>query len=484
MSQQDKPPIPTPAPPHGDPVSVTTPAPVPGQDSIRAETPALPISPASTAHAGWQGFGFFAICWIASRLVMASIYQLGLVHHIRNDVTYYGLAVANSPIPVFSDLTQVLAEYPTPVVWFIQVIHSLSDGSSEGFALVFIAVLVLLDAMAATALYRHESPASAWVWAGAGLLLGPLLWLRLDLLPALAVLAALHWMHRRPALAGAMIAIGACLKLWPALLILPMLGLGRTARRRTAGFLITGVVTAGVSLVTQGWARSASPLTYQSDRGLQVESVWATIPMVQHWMPDDWLGTIPSGSQFRVFYSSFKAYEITGPGTSAWMTASNIAMGATIGGALLLCWLIALRGVGLPGHLMVAPESQSDHARIDWALQMAVLAIICGVMVGNKTLSPQYFMWLFPSLALIATRAVSPAQRRSMIRLLVIGGGTIALTMWIYPISYTELLAEKPTGAATGFLVARNLGLVTLTAYSWFEAIRSAVASGQNNVEL
>lgn len=420
-------------------------------------------------------FPLLVAFWALSRVVMACIFMTDLCSYIRNDVLYYGTAVASSPVPLLDRMTNVLDEYPTPIVGFLQVINALAGGSTSTFVSVFVLVLCLADGFAVAALFFRESPRAGWVWAAAGLLLGPLLWFRLDLLPALAALGALHWMDRRPRLAGVMIALGAALKLWPALLIIPMMGRGRLARSRTLGFVVAGLVLGLGSLLTQGWARSASPLTYQGDRGLQIESVWATVPMVRR--------VISGDSGLTVFFSQYKAYEVSGPGVAGWIQVSDLLLVVMIVATVALGWLIGLRGVGLRGHRWAAP-GEKDLGAIDWAIQLSLLAIICGVIVANKTLSPQYLMWLFPSLAIITARARGERQRRVVRRILAFAATSLALTPWVFPLGYSGLISSTPNAGVTWLLVLRNLGLVTLTAYSWFEAWRAAVRSGVFEPEL
>ncbi len=229
------------------------------------------------------------------------------------------------------------------------------------------------------------------------------------------------------------------------------------------------------SLLTQGWARSASPLTYQGDRGLQIESVWATVPMVRR--------VISGDSGLTVFFSQYKAYEVSGPGVAGWIQVSDLLLVVMIVATVALGWLIGLRGVGLRGHRWAAP-GEKDLGAIDWAIQLSLLAIICGVIVANKTLSPQYLMWLFPSLAIITARARGERQRRVVRRILAFAATSLALTPWVFPLGYSGLISSTPNAGVTWLLVLRNLGLVTLTAYSWFEAWRAAVRSGVFEPEL
>ena len=77
-----------------------------------------------------------------------------------------------------------------------------------------------------------------------------------------------------------------------------------------------GFGLAALSLVTGGASRLFSPLTWQSGRGLQIESVWATPLMVARaFDPARW----------TVRYSTFQAYEVFGPGVSALLVVSTAA---------------------------------------------------------------------------------------------------------------------------------------------------------------
>ena len=208
---------------------------------------------------------WLVLFWVLSRIVMLCLWQ-ALCGFIRNDVNYYAMSVAGRPVPVLSDLTGVLEEYPAPLVWLLQLLEAPSGGSVDLYVLLFGLLIAVADGACCLALRRRESALAAWVWAICGALLGPLLWFRLDIAPALCVLGALHWMRRRPALSGVLLALGAGFKLWPALLILPMLGRSRAARHRGAGFVVTGSALVLVSLLTSGLARTCSPRARTADR--------------------------------------------------------------------------------------------------------------------------------------------------------------------------------------------------------------------------
>ncbi len=140
-------------------------------------------------------------------------------------------------------------------------------------------------------------------------LLGPLAYFRFDMAPAVLAGAGALLARRRPALAGALIAFGAALKLWPALLVLPLLGVDRKAR--ALGHRLRchrRLCLALSSLAVGGWQRLLSPLSWQSDRGLQVESLAAS--------PLMWLRTAQDGGGWIVGLSRYNAYEIVGPGVA------------------------------------------------------------------------------------------------------------------------------------------------------------------------
>ncbi|MFT8394562.1 glycosyltransferase 87 family protein [Propionibacterium sp.] len=411
--------------------------------------------------------------WLFSRAVMLCVFW-SLASFIRNDVNYYAQSVLAHPWPIADDIRSVLVEYPTPVVWFMQLMGWFSGGSIDGYVSAFCFVIVVLDALACAALYRFESPLAAGLWALAGALLGPLMWFRFDLVPTLCVLGALYWVRRRPALAGVMIALGAGLKLWPALLIIPMLGISRPARRRGAGFVITGCVLVVVSVASQGLARTLSPLTFQSDRGLQIESVWATPLMLSR------LWT--SGDQTFVEFSNYQAYEIFAPSVHVWMGLAGVVMLLVIVFALLCCWWIGFGGAGLPGHgLPPEQEGQSQET----AILLACTALVCGVMVADKTLSPQYLIWLFAPLAIVVARTIAHPvpgiPGAAGLRIGALGMATIGVTQLVYPLSYSGLIGRTdPNIGSTVLLAIRTSLIVALTAYSCHGAVKASLAVGRS----
>jgi len=361
---------------------------------------------------------------------------------IVGDVFYYHRKIAAL---TSVGLGKTLNEYPTPVVWILSLPYGATGGGRTGYLIAFIIFMLALDAGFTWALWRaagrrRDSALDFWLFFV--FLIGPLCYVRFDMLPAVLAGGALLAARRRPWITGALTGLGAALKLWPALLFPSFLAHRPDRRAVTWGFLGVGVGLALLSLVFGGWIRLVSPLTWQSGRGLQIESIWATpLMMARALRPGEWI----------VDYSKFQAFEIFGPGVSALLLFSNLA---TVAGLVVIIALYA-RGFRSPQPTPVA-------------IGLVVLATVAIMTVTNKTLSPQYLLWLGgPMAALLilrgqATEQEKPTLRRLAIQLLVLA----ALTQLVYPLLYNGLLGRHGMAMiiiSTVVTTVRNLALVAFT---------------------
>lgn len=394
--------------------------------------------------------------WVAGRMTMLHVFIKPSSNYITGDVQYYlWWMQGGQPDPV------VLPEYPLPVVWFLRALHW-SAGDSH-FIPAFATTMLLLDALLAVAMWIHGHRAGALWWIVLVPFLGPIMWNRFDMVPAVCMGLAALWYRRHPAACGVMIALGAAVKLWPALLILPMISRHKAAIRRLIAFGATGVALALASLLDGGWGRLVSPLTWQSGRGLQVESVPATVPVYQHFKNPD--------GGYKVEMSKYNAFEIFGPGASTWQSLSTILMALTVAlaiGVALLSW----RRNGL------------DHR----SAVLADLVIIGALIIANKTLSPQYFVWWAAPAAMVLDRVsgentsenppdpntLSWAQTwcwTAAMFLLI----TAFLTQQVYPLNYAGIIGLPPSRISTNLLVSRNImTIVTFVAcvVAFFASLR------------
>ena len=258
---------------------------------------------------------------------------------------------------------------------------------------------------------------------------------RFDLFPALltamAVLAALEG---RAAVAGGAIGLGILAKLYPAILIpalaVPWL-MARDARRTIrfaagVGAALTVVIVPIVALVGDAaW----NPLTYQTARGLQLESVGGGIVL---------LDALWQGTEAPLTFD-FGAVHVAGAAARAVLAA--------------LPWL-AVSGFGLLIALSAyrARSEPRTGRRIDGGTIVTIAAAsIVLLLTLNKVLSVQYVVWLVPFAALL------PRGQFLLIALIAV------LSVGIHPLNYERLIAQE--APLVLLLNVRNALLVALLAW-------------------
>jgi hypothetical protein len=179
---------------------------------------------------------------------------------------------------------------------------------------------------------------------------------------ALTSLAVLAWTRDRPVLAGLMVGLGTSAKLYPVLLLGPMLVLAMRAvdQRRALGDYLATLATAvatwvAVNLPVYLWAPDGwrQFFTFNSERGADLGSPWYALDLL---VP----GLLPDRIEPVVLVS-----------------------------AVVLLSLIVVLGVAAPEPPRLA--------------QLAFLAVAAFLLV-NKVWSPQYALWLLPLAALARPR--------------------------------------------------------------------------------
>ena len=245
--------------------------------------------------------------------------------------------------------------------------------------------MLVIDAAFVAALWRVGRGAGVRLWLVLVPLLGPL-----DVHPLRPGVRGAGRRSRcwrsppaRPGRRGAA-AAGAAVKLWPAgLLPAPAgppgaaaAGAGRLRRVRRCW-------PWSATLAAGGTGRLLSPLTWQSDRGLQLETIWA-VPLLFARCFDSATWSTP--------YTRFFAFQVEGPGAG---TALHLSTIATV--AACCCCSTSAGGPGGPGR-----------PGWPWSALLSVAAA-CLLIVPNKTLSPQYLLWIGGVLA--APAATAPDER-------------------------------------------------------------------------
>jgi hypothetical protein len=383
------------------------------------------------------------VAWTLTRLVTMFL-LLGYEgsRGALGDVVYFRTSIEHLSASGFDG---VLPEYPLPAVLVVAVPWVLARvaGASALYGLFLVLLLLAVDALFTRALARRSGPdkrPAVAFWLAAVPVMGGLALARFDLVAGILVALGLMTAVRPVASAG-LVSLATAVKLWPVLCLPPALRDRQQRTRAAAVVVVVGAVTGIATVLLGGWDRLWSPLTYQVDRGLQVESVVGT-PVMVAWAA--------GSSPWRVSYSRFKSYDVTGPGVSEALLVSTCLTVALVL-ALLVLWARLWR--------------QGGTGSIDAALWTA-LAAISGYIASAKVFSPQYLLWLLPVTAVAL--AVNGRRRRGLVRwsvaLLVVTG----LSHVLYPVVYVGLVEHGwQTPVAVSVLVVRNLLVLALcgTAY-------------------
>jgi len=355
------------------------------------------------------------------------------------DVSYFRISLDSASA---SGVAHVLTEYPFPAVGVLAVpawLASLS-GQHSHYAVAFAALGLLTDAGFAVALWWSGRRWALWCWVLAIPLMGPVSYSRFDLVPGVLVGATLLAVPRFPRASGAFLAFATGVKLWPAMILPTLVASVRRRGEVVAVVLAIGAVLGGGTLWVGGWSRLVSPLTYQFDRGLEIEAVAATPAIIGWWrQPDTW----------NIAYAHSLSYEVTGPGVRFLLGLTTLLTLVFVAG-LARAWVLSFRRRSSPQVLV-------------WT----ALAAVTGFMTTGKVLSPQYFLWLLPATA----AGLAVVGGRSLLRWSVVLLAATGLTQLVFPVWFGGLtLRDGDVGSVVPTLVLRNVLLVILFGWAAREA--------------
>jgi uncharacterized membrane protein len=258
---------------------------------------------------------------------------------------------------------------------------------------------------------------------------------RFDLFPAVLVMVAL-WasLDGRPGAAGIALGMGVLAKLYP-LALVPALAVpwllpldrGRLARYglATAATVVLGMLP----FVALAGTDALAFLSYQSQRGLQVESVGGGLAV---------LGGLLGGQPVAMSYG-FSAVQVEGGFARAWLAALPAV--TVIGFGLL----------GLVGLRRLRAE-RAALGRVQAATIVTLaFASVLVLLVTSKVFSIQYVVWIVPFAAMLRGRRFWLAA------------AALALTMPIHPLLYHDLVEQQ--ALAILVLNLRNALVLALTAW-------------------
>jgi hypothetical protein len=385
--------------------------------------------------------GILAAGWLCSRALLVWL-LVGPQAWVAGDTGYYASSLAGLGATGVDD---TLVEYPLPAIAVVAAPWLLSQASGIDYAHTLIAMACLTDlafTLVLARIGRHRLATAGWVLAVP--LLGTTAYARFDLLPGVLCGLAVLLLATRPRLAAGCVAVATAVKLWPALVLPPLLAGARP--RKPAVLVVVGIGAVAVLtvLLLAGWPRLVSPLTYQAERGLQVEAVLAT-PVMAGWAL--------SPARWHIGFAASNSYEITGPGVDALVLLST---GATA------VYVVTL---GLGWWWLWRCRDRVGPVTVVWL----VLAAVTGFVVVGKVLSPQYLLWLLPA----ALAGVAVTRDRRLLRWTVLLLGATGLTHVVFPATYEAITFPTDLAWFTVLVLALRNGVMVwlfATAVRWTAA--------------
>jgi uncharacterized membrane protein len=360
--------------------------------------------------------------------------NFALVDHRWSDINLYSMLAKNiiSGQTPYIDFT---LEYPPLALVFFYIPGMISsiignfDLTYRLFMMLFdIGCLLLVGGIVKRLLPGQARMAafSQIIYLALTAILFQVLYDRFDIAVAFLILLAVYLAIRGNwPWAYIVVILGAFAKLFPAL-ILPLLIIYQVRRGRTAyairdfGIsLVTGLALLIISIAFFGdwWGYM---LEYHGRRGIQIESLYASIAMLANF----------AGVEAAIGHE-YGAFQISNAFTAFMAKASMIFIGCSV----LAVYII---------FVLKTRESKNKDSQFVWAALIALSSFA----IFNKVLSPQFFLWLFP----LASIMLATSPRRAPMAILWTAAALA--TAIIFPYLYRSLVALESFPVT--LLVARN----------------------------
>ena len=320
-------------------------------------------------------------------------------------------------------------EYPLLALPFLFAPRLIAR-TKAAFVVAFAAEMLLCDAaiiaLVAWRVAQTSGPAkvpAALGWLSASFAaIAPFVMGRYDAVPALLGFAsACSWFGSRPALGGALAAVGALVKIAPGAVALPgiaaeMADLRRSRGRGAVAFaLVLGVGIACWFAI--GGAGAIAAIRYHSDRGIEVGSLPSGLL---------WVRAIWTGDPVRLSYDH--------------QSLNLIARGSEVASSLAFPIQLAFLGIAVASFYRKGMRQPFRVAG----------AAVLGFAIGGKVLSPQYLIWVLPFVAAMTGRAGRWSRPPFLLASI--------LTALLYPWAFGALAALRPWACVA--LNLRNLALL------------------------
>jgi uncharacterized membrane protein len=380
---------------------------------------------------------------LAFCLVHLVIYMF-LFYHGSSDVhLYYEYAakMGDGLVP-YRDFS---VEYP-PVALGIFYLPYLLTHDVGGYCTAFAVEMMLFSMLGIWLVLGlvRQLHGSAWLALGCytiAVAVGTIAAQRFDMAPAVITLAALYAFCRgKYKVAWVVLAIGVMTKLYPAVLAPLFLiyqwrhGGWRRLWPSLVVFVLILVLIAGPALKLAG-GEFVSSFTIQSNRSLQVESLYASLLLLMNS-----LGLVSATT-----VQGPMSFDISSPMAKPLENYSFIIMGLALVAIYVLFIRRNKRDYSLP------PQSVLNVENAAGVINYSVAAV-AAFIVTNKVFSPQFMLWLCPLAPLFYGRW----HKMGLAVFLL----TACLTWYVYPMYYFEL--ADGWQVVINALVLRNILLILM----------------------
>ena len=353
----------------------------------------------------------------------------------------YGSKMALGQMP-YRDFA---VEYP-PLALLFMLIPRLFSSFASDYILGFTLEILCFDLLAVLLITSLSQKLRLPLWKTlaiytlALLSIGPLIINRFDLIPAVATLAAIYaFIRGNNKTAWAILAVGVMIKIYP-VVITPVFLIYELARRRYqrvfSGIftfaLVAGVIAAPFFIISpHGFWES---FTYQAQRGLQIESVLASLLL---------LGQKLGLTTLSVSQAS-GAIDVVSPLATI---LANITPALVLISLGTVFWFYYRRQRAVINQTSDKEGILSESYVVSFSL-LAMLVFI----LSNKVLSPQFIIWLCPFIPLVTGRF----SRLCWLLFIAIG----LMSYLIFPTGYETL--KEGDARMIAILLARNAALFGL----------------------
>jgi hypothetical protein len=316
-------------------------------------------------------------------------------------------------------------------IWLAALINPME------FTTGWMTLITVVDLVALFLLSRIRFDA-AWYWLFFLVLLGPISISRIDSFSvAIALYGIYELVRRKLNTSTAWFTFAASMKIWPVAILLPAIAASKYRVRLLLAVGSSTAVLLVVGLLLGGNQSLFSFLSYQSNRGIQIES-----PIASWWIWSGELGIANAGIYYDKLMMTF---QVAGDGIPIVSTLIGYAMFIALGITAWLAWRATQAG-----------------AKFQAVLPAAVLTAVLDLIVFNKVGSPQFATWLAVPIVLGMLYQANN-WRLPTYSVILLG----FVTYLIYPVFYDHILDAQSW--ALGILLIRNLGYIALLVWANLE---------------